>query len=644
MNRLIITLLLIAGAASALPSWWGVRGLNRIVDARTEGSGKYMLGLFGFMGLSTDVRTTEMPEGMTEVENTEYDATVHMVSGIVLGRSAEIGLSATYLVNQNRLSQQQTDAWDGDWEGDDGFSEASLALKYNFNPSASALAIGVMPWVSFAIYDGGYLPYVDNGDGFEGFWEEHQPQFEMRRPMINSGDFSYGARLLASLQMNPAVLHINLGYDNFKQNFQFTDHRYDADHGIIASQEVDIDVEDPVVYAGAGLEYPMGSTILFAEFEWRHFLDRDFENADGEDVVDVMQLAPGVRFNTNGLAIDVTGSFALSTFDPEWSDLGHSLYQAGGSPTDDDRANFTPIPLGYVPEFGLGVGLSYVGDFSKPPATVGGRVYDAESNESIDGSVASSSGGEPAVAVGGRYSMEIPAGEAVLTASADNYLPDSRTVQAVEGGTHTVDFALDRIDGNVIGTVTSRETGIPIAAVISVVGAPRPASVNCQDNGLYQMSVPFGERTIKAEAPGFLSDTQTVQVPARGTITVDFQLRPALVQGQVLTFNDIYFDFDRSNIKPESYPVLDSIVEMFLENSEVRIEIAGHTDSDGSEAYNQNLSEERAASVLNYLVEHGVPARRLTTVGYGETRPVVPNTSAANKAQNRRIEFTVLGR
>jgi outer membrane protein OmpA-like peptidoglycan-associated protein len=82
---------------------------------------------------------------------------------------------------------------------------------------------------------------------------------------------------------------------------------------------------------------------------------------------------------------------------------------------------------------------------------------------------------------------------------------------------------------------------------------------------------------------------------------------------------------------------------MFLENADVRIEIAGHTDSDGSEAYNQTLSEERAASVLNYLVEHGVSARRLTTVGYGETRPVVPNTSAANKAQNRRIEFTVLG-
>ncbi|MFO8184727.1 MAG: OmpA family protein, partial [Candidatus Aegiribacteria sp.] len=66
------------------------------------------------------------------------------------------------------------------------------------------------------------------------------------------------------------------------------------------------------------------------------------------------------------------------------------------------------------------------------------------------------------------------------------------------------------------------------------------------------------------------------------------------------------------------------------------------TDSDGSDSYNQTLSEERAASVFNYLVNKGIAARRLTTVGYGESRPLVPNTSDANKAMNRRIEFEVI--
>ena len=64
--------------------------------------------------------------------------------------------------------------------------------------------------------------------------------------------------------------------------------------------------------------------------------------------------------------------------------------------------------------------------------------------------------------------------------------------------------------------------------------------------------------------------------------------------------------------------------------------------SDGSTSYNQTLSEQRAASVFNFLVQRGVPARMLTTMGFGEAQPVVPNTSASNKAMNRRIEFTVL--
>jgi outer membrane protein OmpA-like peptidoglycan-associated protein len=88
--------------------------------------------------------------------------------------------------------------------------------------------------------------------------------------------------------------------------------------------------------------------------------------------------------------------------------------------------------------------------------------------------------------------------------------------------------------------------------------------------------------------------------------------------------------------------VLDGVIAVLQENPNATIQIAGHTDSDGSDSYNQTLSEQRAASVYSYLVSHGISATRLSTVGFGESMPVVPNTSAANKARNRRIEFTVL--
>lgn len=120
-------------------------------------------------------------------------------------------------------------------------------------------------------------------------------------------------------------------------------------------------------------------------------------------------------------------------------------------------------------------------------------------------------------------------------------------------------------------------------------------------------------------------------------------MRPALVEGQVLSFNNIYFESGSAQIKPESFGVLDQVAATLIENSGVLVRVAGHTDSDGSASYNQGLSERRANSVLDYLVRKGVAGNTLTTIGYGEESPVVPNTSAGNKAQNRRIEFTVLG-
>ena len=115
-----------------------------------------------------------------------------------------------------------------------------------------------------------------------------------------------------------------------------------------------------------------------------------------------------------------------------------------------------------------------------------------------------------------------------------------------------------------------------------------------------------------------------------------------LQTGQVLSFDNIYFDSGSANIKPESYYILDNMVEILNANPNALVQIAGHTDSDGSTSYNQTLSEQRATSVFNYLVQRGVSAGMLTTIGFGESQPVVPNTSASNKAMNRRIEFTVL--
>ena len=75
----------------------------------------------------------------------------------------------------------------------------------------------------------------------------------------------------------------------------------------------------------------------------------------------------------------------------------------------------------------------------------------------------------------------------------------------------------------------------------------------------------------------------------------------------------------------------------------IKIEIAGHTDSDGSESFNQKLSQSRVETVKGRLISRGVNANRLTAKGYGETKPLVPNTTDENKQKNRRVEIIILG-
>lgn len=100
---------------------------------------------------------------------------------------------------------------------------------------------------------------------------------------------------------------------------------------------------------------------------------------------------------------------------------------------------------------------------------------------------------------------------------------------------------------------------------------------------------------------------------------------------------EVFFDTDSATIKPESYPDLDRAVSLMLRNDVVRGTIEGHTDDRGSDAHNLGLSQRRAASVRQYLIDHGVSASRLEAVGYGESRPEADNATAEGRAQNRRV-------
>jgi outer membrane protein OmpA-like peptidoglycan-associated protein len=105
---------------------------------------------------------------------------------------------------------------------------------------------------------------------------------------------------------------------------------------------------------------------------------------------------------------------------------------------------------------------------------------------------------------------------------------------------------------------------------------------------------------------------------------------------------NVTFDTDQTNIRPEFQPVLDSVVKVANKFDQTTLRVAGHTDSVGSDSYNQRLSEHRALSVKDYLALRGVAPQRLTAVGYGESRPLASNSTVEGRAANRRVELDLV--
>lgn len=101
----------------------------------------------------------------------------------------------------------------------------------------------------------------------------------------------------------------------------------------------------------------------------------------------------------------------------------------------------------------------------------------------------------------------------------------------------------------------------------------------------------------------------------------------------------IFFEFDRAVIRPVSFPILDTVAQVLRDYPDINVEIQGHTDSQGNDDYNMRLSQSRAESVREYLINKGIDSRRLTARGYGETRPIDSNRTSAGRANNRRVEF-----
>jgi outer membrane protein OmpA-like peptidoglycan-associated protein len=162
--------------------------------------------------------------------------------------------------------------------------------------------------------------------------------------------------------------------------------------------------------------------------------------------------------------------------------------------------------------------------------------------------------------------------------------------------------------------------------------------------GHYEAEVPFGSYDVTATRKGYMFKLDEFTIGPEHVetgLTKDIELIPFEV-GMKIVLENIYYDVAKATLRPESVEELNRLIKIMNDNPTLVVEIGGHTDSDGSDQYNERLSAARAQSVVDYLIDAGITAERMQSKGYGEKEPIVPNDTPANKQLNRRTEFKVL--
>lgn len=199
------------------------------------------------------------------------------------------------------------------------------------------------------------------------------------------------------------------------------------------------------------------------------------------------------------------------------------------------------------------------------------------------------------------------------------------------------------------GTVTDAISGQPIKTDIEIVDNEKNEVVTLTNSnsstGKYMISLPSGKNYgISVKAEGYLFHSENFNIPATTgyqEVIKDVVLSKVGV-GTKIVLKNIFFDYNKSTLRSESYPELERLRKLLDSYSDMRIEIGGHTDNRGSLKYNTDLSEARAKAVVDYLVQAGIDRSRLEFKGYAYLQPVDTNDTDEGRQQNRRVEFKVL--
>ena len=199
------------------------------------------------------------------------------------------------------------------------------------------------------------------------------------------------------------------------------------------------------------------------------------------------------------------------------------------------------------------------------------------------------------------------------------------------------------------GTVFNKKNNKGIPATVELIDnstGELNSKVQTDEQGNYFITLPVGKDYVfNVNRKGYLfySDNFMLsQVAPDSIYEKNIPLQPIEVNASIILKN-IFFETNKFQLDPKSQAELDKIVQLLNDNPTLKIEISGYTDNVGKPSDNLSLSNNRAKSVVSYLIGKGIVSQRLVAKGYGETKPVADNTTDEGKAKNRRTELKVIG-
>lgn len=618
--------------AERAPNLWGQTGIKRVTSARANKSGYFDIQLHGRGFYWADF-----------IDPGARDENIFLAGagtfGVSLFNVVELGVNTAFASNENSAADPQTTFTSGDF---------SPSMKVDLTAFAEFFGYSLLP-IAVGFDTRAYVPPQQDAVG------------------ADFSNFSLTTSLLGTLDLYepydwPIKAHVNAGYTYQNAHYFIPDGQREqffltGTQGHLLALTTSQWWYDQV-FGGFGLEFPLPFVTPFAETWIQAPLNVPAGyGADGADynyLTDIHTiLTGGLRFSFRGLFFDL------------WADFGAT--GNGGYLTPDVTNLVDGQP--YNPLWSVGSAVSYT--FSPFVAETQVEVREKRIGPAlgqVQGCVVNDKDDQPVLEAYIEYtgttgprivvddngcflSPKVDVGEMVIKARHPDFKPDQLAVVIEQDIITDARIRLTPAPryGRFKGVVTN-EDDQPVDATIEMTPEAGEMFSGQAEGGAFDMEMIPGRFQVIVKAEGYLQTGAAVTIEPLGKTIRNFVLKvvpkrriSVLTKDKIEINTRIPFEYNKARLLRAAEFILDDVVDLILQNPQIgQIRVEGHTDNTGEAKYNQGLSDDRAAAVLEYLVAKGVPEDRLIAEGFGFARPVATNDTEEGRAKNRRVEFVIV--